>query len=200
MGCQFGEESSFLLGVTLLLAILLMVSGCGHGGKETTENTTEKEGKSAMKLFTEAFKSGEKIPDRYTCTGEDVSPPLIIENVGADAETLVVVVDDPDAPAGVFDHLLIWNIPADTTQIPEAIPPQETVKELEDAVQGTNDFGEVGYRGPCPPSGSKHKYRFKLYSLDKKLELKPGSRKEKLLEAMEDHILERALLTGFYSR
>lgn len=201
MGGHLNGKSRFHLGASLLLVVLLILFGGGSGGEEEeTEDIVQKEEKQVMKLASEAFKSGDQIPAKYTCTGEDISPPLSVKNVDPDAETLVIVVDDPDAPAGVFDHWLIWNIPADTSLIPAAIPQKEKVKALDGAVQGTNGFGELGYRGPCPPGGSEHTYRFNLYALDQKLGLKPRTKKEKLLEAMEDHILDRALLTGVYSR
>jgi len=144
-----------------------------------------------MKLTSEAFEEDGRIPEKYTCDGEDVSPPLNIHDVPEGTESLVLVMDDPDAPMGVFDHWLVWNIPPDTEKIEEGRQPR--------GVAGKNDFGNLGYGGPCPPSGT-HTYRFKLYALDYKLEFGKGVTKKDLQNEMEDHILEMTMLRGKYSR
>jgi hypothetical protein len=146
-----------------------------------------------------AFEDGGFIPEEYTADGRDISPPLIIENVSSEAETLAIIVDDPDAPNGTFTHWLIWNIPADVNEISKNIDKKEEVKELKGALQGKNDFNELGYLGPAPPSGV-HTYRFYLYALDDQLDLKAGADKETLLKAMEGHILQKAVLKGEYTR
>jgi len=146
-----------------------------------------------------AFEDGGFIPEEYTADGRDISPPLIFENVPAEAETLAVIVDDPDAPGGAFTHWLIWNIPADINEISKNIERKGEVKGLKGALQGKNDFNELGYRGPAPPSGV-HTYRFFVYALEDKLDLEAGANKETLLEAMEGHILQKAVLNGEYTR
>ena len=146
-----------------------------------------------------AFEDGGYIPEEYTADGRDVSPPLIIENVPAEAETLAVIADDPDAPNGTFTHWLIWNIPAAVSEIPKNIEKKEQVEELSGALQGKNDFNELGYLGPAPPSGV-HTYRFYVYALDYKLDLKAGADKETLLKAVEGHVLQKAVLKGEYTR
>ena len=146
-----------------------------------------------------AFEDGGFIPEEYTADGRDISPPLIIENVPAEAETLAVIVDDPDAPNGTFTHWLIWNIPAAVSEISKDIEKKEEVKELKGALQGKNDFNELGYLGPAPPSGV-HTYRFYVYALDDQLALKAGADKETLLKAMEGHVLQKAVLKGEYTR
>lgn len=153
-----------------------------------------------MKLSSDAFEDNGRIPSEFTCDGDDVSPPLSIDGVDAKAKSLALVVDDPDAPGGTFDHWLIWNVPADVDTIPEGVPAEESVESLGGAVQGRNGFGAIGYRGPCPPGGPEHKYRFKLYALDTTLDLKPGSSKSVLEAAIEDHIIEEVGLTGKYGR
>lgn len=153
-----------------------------------------------MKLSSSAFENGKEIPAKYTCDGEDVSPPLSVEEADSGAESLALVVDDPDAPGGVFDHWIIWNISADTDSIPEGIPTDEVVESLDGAIQGKNDFGAIGYRGPCPPRGPAHRYRFKLYALDTTLDLKPGSSKGELEKLIEEHVIEEVGLTGKYAR
>lgn len=144
-----------------------------------------------MQLKSSAFADGGSIPSKYTCDGQDISPPLQVSGVPDGAESLALVMDDPDAPTGTFDHWLVWNIPPDTTDIPEDTEPE--------GVQGRTDFGNLGYGGPCPPSGT-HTYRFKLYALDARLDLAEGARKANLESAMEGHILAQAGLNGNYSR
>jgi hypothetical protein len=144
-----------------------------------------------MKLISTAFADNGMIPPRYTCDGPNVSPPLAISGVPEGAKALALVMDDPDAPSGTFDHWIVWNVPPETTAIEEGRQPQ--------GVAGKNDFGRLTYGGPCPPSGI-HTYRFKLYALDARLSLKEGSRKMALEEAMKGHILAEALLRGKYSR
>jgi hypothetical protein len=146
-----------------------------------------------MKLLSRAFEHGDRIPDRHTCKGEDINPAFSIEDISEDAETLAIVVDDPDAPMGTWVHWILWNIKAeDELKLEEGVIPIG-------AVQGKNSAGKVGYHGPCPPSGT-HRYYFKLYALDKKLKLKEGATKEELLAAMEGHILERATLVGLFGK
>jgi Raf kinase inhibitor-like YbhB/YbcL family protein len=144
-----------------------------------------------MELKSPAFENGGKIPSRFTCDGADVSPALEISGVPEGTATLALVMDDPDAPGGTFDHWLVWNIPPQTASIPEGTEPQ--------GVQGRTGFGKPGYGGPCPPGGT-HRYRFKLYALDQALDLKAGSRKAQLEGAMKGHVLAEALLQGTYAR
>lgn len=153
-----------------------------------------------MRLSSAAFEDEESIPDQFTCEGKDISPPLSIEGVDPEAESLALIVDDPDAPIGIFIHWLVWNVPPEMTQIPPGIARTGVPKELEGAIQGENDFGELDYRGPCPPGSVEHKYRFNLYALDQRLELKPGTGRQRLKEAMEGHIVEKTILRGTYSR
>ena len=144
-----------------------------------------------MELTSPAFEDGGRIPSRYTCDGEDVSPPLEIVDVPAGAATLALVMDDPDAPGGTFDHWVVWNIAPGTSAMGEGEEPA--------GVPGRTSFGRLSYGGPCPPSGT-HRYRFKLYALDTALDLRRGASKRDLEKAMQGHILEQALLEGNYSR
>lgn len=146
-----------------------------------------------------AFEDGGYIPEEYTADGRDISPPLVIENVLPEAKTLAIIVDDPDPPQGTFTHWLIWNIPADVNQISKNIEKKEKVKGLSGALQGKNNFNDLGYMGPAPPSGV-HTYRFFAYALDVELDLEAGANKESLLNAMEDHVLQKAVLKGEYTR
>lgn len=144
-----------------------------------------------MQLESSAFKNGQPIPSKYTCKGEDVSPALEIKSPPSQTESFALIVDDPDAPGGTFDHWIVWNISKNTKTL------QEGVKM---AHQGTNHFQELRYRGPCPPPGKPHRYYFKLYALDTVLELSEGISKEDLEEAMTGHILEKAQLMGTFNR
>lgn len=154
-----------------------------------------------MQITSQAISDGERIDERFTCEGEDVSPALLLAATPAGARTLALVVDDPDAPDGTFVHWLIWNLPSNLGEIPEGVPQDEIVDDLGEAAQGENDFGEIGFRGPCPPPGhGEHHYRFTLYALDTDLDLEPGAERDELDDAMEGHILETASLTGTFSR
>ena len=132
---------------------------------------------------------GEMISSRYTCDGEDLSPPLVIKEVPKEAESLALIMDDPDAPMGVFVHWVAWNLDPRMEQLEEGVSLQG---------EGKNDFGTIGYRGPCPPKGELHRYYFKVYALDRELDLSIGSSKADLEEAMEGHILDQAELMGTY--
>lgn len=153
-----------------------------------------------MDISSSAFKDEDPIPKQYTCDGEDISPPLSLRDVPDEAESLALIVDDPDAPGGTFVHWVIWNLSSDLDSIPSQVPQEEVVSSLQNARQGRNDFGVIGYRGPCPPSGSAHHYRFQLYALDQSLDLAPGATKQDLNNAMNGSVLAQASLTGLYSR
>ncbi len=144
------------------------------------------------------FEDGGFIPAKYTCDGEDVNPPLRMSNLSENAKSLAIVVEDPDAPGGVFTHWIAWNIPP-VGEIPEGIPKEAKLSEPLKIVQGKNDFGRIGYNGPCPPGGVHH-YYFKVYVLDTELKLKPGATKEELLKAMKGHVIQYGELVGLYSR
>ena len=145
-----------------------------------------------------AFQQGDKIPTKYTCQGQDVSPPLAWSKLPAGTRSLVLIVDDPDAPGGVFTHWVLFNIPSDSRELPEAVPTQAELPS--GALQGKNDFGRVGYGGPCPPPGRPHRYQFTIYALDQPLDLKAGVSKKQVLATMQGHILAQGQLTGTYQR
>jgi len=153
---------------------------------------------AVLSLSSSAFEEGEKIPVRYTCDGEDVSPPLTWSEPPSGTNSFVLIVDDPDAPRGVFTHWVLFNLPPDSRELPEDIPVQAQL--LSGALQGRNDFGRTGYGGPCPPAGSLHRYRFVLYALDQPLDLPAGASKNQVLEYMEGHILAQGQLMGTYQR
>jgi len=151
----------------------------------------------AIKVVRSAFQEGGMIPADYTCDGKNISPPLSWSGMPEKAVTLALICDDPDAPVGTWVHWVLYNLPASAKELPADVPPEE--KLASGAVQGKNDFRKVGYGGPCPPGGT-HRYYFKLYALDKALDLKPGATKKELLKAMEGHILAEGQLMGRYKR
>jgi Raf kinase inhibitor-like YbhB/YbcL family protein len=146
---------------------------------------------SSISITSPAFQGGGDIPAKFTCNGTNVSPELQISGVPKEAKSLVLIVDDPDAPRGLFTHWIVWDIDPKTTQVAENSAPAG-------AVQGTNDFGKRNYGGPCPPSGT-HRYFFKIFALDTKLDLKPSARRAELDAAMRGHILAQGELMARYS-
>jgi len=146
---------------------------------------------SSISITSPSFHAGGDIPAKFTCNGTNVSPELQISSVPNEAKSLVLIVDDPDAPRGLFTHWIVWNIDPKTTRMAENSAPTA-------GVQGINDFGKRNYGGPCPPSGT-HRYFFKIFALDTKLELKPGARRAELDAAMRGHILAQGELMGRYS-
>ncbi|RMH97449.1 MAG: YbhB/YbcL family Raf kinase inhibitor-like protein [Calditrichaeota bacterium] len=151
----------------------------------------------SITLKSSAFEDGGMIPAKYTCDGENVSPPLTWEGVPDEAKTLALICDDPDAPMKTWVHWVVFNIPTSVKELPENTPAIRTLAN--GARQGINDFRRIGYGGPCPPGGT-HRYFFKIYALDTELNLEPGATKEDLLKAMEGHILAEGQLMGKYSR
>ena len=144
------------------------------------------------------FRSGEKIPRKYTCQGVDLSPALSWEGVPEMTKGFVLIVDDPDAPSGVWVHWLLYNIPSSARGLPEGFSKEPLGKD--GTAQGENGFGSLGYRGPCPPPGSPHRYRFHLYALKEDLKLQSGLKKEELLEKIRGHILGESETVGIYQR
>ncbi|MFQ5830644.1 MAG: YbhB/YbcL family Raf kinase inhibitor-like protein [Candidatus Methylomirabilia bacterium] len=152
----------------------------------------------ALELESSAFSSGGEIPVNHTCDGPDLSPPLRWTDPPANTKSLALIVDDPDAPVGTWVHWVLYEIPATVRELPEAVPTRDTVPGT--GTQGANDFGKVGYGGPCPPRGPAHRYFFKLYALDTELALRSGKTKRELLKAIEGHVLGQAELVGRYKR
>jgi Raf kinase inhibitor-like YbhB/YbcL family protein len=180
----------------LVTSVALVMSGCGLSPSPTA--VLENRGLAgAFELTSRAFAQGETIPVKYTCDGDDVSPPLEWGDPPQGTQSFVLVNDDPDAPVGIWDHWILFNLPDLARSLPEGVP---SVAELPDGSrQGQNSWRRLGYGGPCPPSGT-HRYFFKLYALDTDLDLASGANKNQLLQAMEGHILGQAELMGEYSR
>ncbi|MGQ0666543.1 MAG: YbhB/YbcL family Raf kinase inhibitor-like protein [Nitrospiraceae bacterium] len=152
----------------------------------------------AFELSSPAFRDGDPIPRRYTCEGEDLSPPLHWTVPPAATKSFVIIADDPDAPVGTWVHWVIYDIPLDLRGLTDGIPASDHLPN--GALQGLNDFKRIGYGGPCPPPGKPHRYYFKLYALDAILNLKPRATKLQVLEVCKGHVLAEAKLMGRFGR
>ena len=150
-----------------------------------------------IKITSTAFEDGDMIPSKYTCDGKNISPPLQWGAVPAETKSIAVICDDPDAPMGTWVHWVLFNLPPQTTQLPEDFPADETLAD--GTRQGVTDFGTTGYGGPCPPSGT-HRYFFKIYALDAKIDTVSVIDKAELLKKMEGHILAQGQLMAKYKR
>jgi Raf kinase inhibitor-like YbhB/YbcL family protein len=165
-------------------------------------------GPHEFRLASPDFAPGAAIPARFTCQGQNLSPTLDIYGVPAAAQSLVLIVDDPDAPSGTFTHWLVWNIPPETTELrwlPDAavhlalVYPHHSGEARFTALEGTNDFGSAGYSGPCPPSGT-HRYFFRLSALNTTLHLAAGASRSDLDAAIQGHVIATTLLMGRYAK
>ena len=192
VGCRLREQSSSEVAVS-------------HGtppprpSVEQSASITAEESETKMQIGSDVFEHGQPLPDKYAHKHENLSPPLKWSGVPEGAVELALVCDDPDAPVGTFTHWLIWGLSPQRTELPEGGAKTETVANLENAVQGTNDFGEIGYDGPQPPSGT-HRYFFRLYALGEKLELAPGAGVKQVRAALEGKVLAKAETMATYSR
>lgn len=144
-----------------------------------------------MYIESPKFESHQEIPIRYSCEGEDISPPLVFGDIPPGSKSLALILEDPDAPRGTFVHWIVWNLPVEELTLKEG----SILKH-----QGKNHFGNVGYGGPCPPPGKAHRYFFKLFAIDTFINLSAGSSKEQLEDAMEGHVLGKAELIGTYKK
>jgi Raf kinase inhibitor-like YbhB/YbcL family protein len=173
---------------------MLLVLLCGFGQNSVAQKGDEK---MAFIITSSAFKEGGMIPAKYTCDGQNISPPLQWVGIPKGTKSFALISDDPDAPVGIWVHWIMWNIPAEANQLPEGIP---QVKQLQDgSIQGLNSYPRCGYSGPCPPSGT-HRYYFKIYALDAMLDLPADSTNKDLLKAMKGCILAEGSLMGKYQR
>ncbi len=178
----------------LALAVVVGSLGCATAGTSPTVPPVA----VRIQLTSPAFTTSGALPTEYTCDGPDRSPPLSWSEPPPGTAAFVLVVEDPDAPGGTFTHWLLYDLPAATRSLPPAVPPDETLQS--GARQGRNDFGTVGYRGPCPPPGRPHRYVFRLYALDRPTGLPPGAQRNEILRALEGHILAIGELVGTYGR
>lgn len=174
----------------LIFAMVVIGPSAGRGSKSDPPQT--------LRVTSTAFPPNGTIPRKHTCDGPDVSPPLSWDAPPGAVQSFALIVDDPDAPAGTWVHWVLFDLPAATRDLPEGVPRDEQLAS--GARQGRNDFRRVGYYGPCPPAGPVHRYFFKLYALDARLNLKPGASKAEVERAMQGHILAQGELIGRYSR
>lgn len=169
------------------LALVISWSPCGVRADATAQ---------ALTVASSAFETGAAIPPEYSCDGADHSPALSWGGAPPGTKSFAIIVDDPDAPAGTWVHWVVYDLPADAMQSPAGAPKVEKLPNA--AKQGMNDFRKVGYNGPCPPPGKRHRYFFTLYALDKVTRLPPRATKAELLRAIEGHVLTQAQLVGTY--
>lgn len=167
--------------------LILIITSCA-----TTPSTPQGGAKMSLDLTSSAFEEEDRIPEKYTCDGPDLSPPLAWSGVPQEAESLALIVDDPDAPMGTWVHWVLFNLPPETSALAE--------DTSGGGKEGVNDFNRTGYGGPCPPPGKPHRYFFKLYALDTTLDLGSEAKKKDVLNAMEGHILAQGQLMGTFSR
>ena len=169
-----------------------VLQGCSFSAKNTASPSLLLNSKSTMKITSPAFSEGQDIPSKFTCDGVNVNPELQLSGVPASTQSLAIIVDDPDSQGGNWSHWLMWNIKPDTVVISENSVPSG-------AVQGTNDFGEAKYGGPCPGRG-KHHYQYKVYALDVEFDLTSSAIKSDLIKAINGHVLDQAVLVGLYQK
>ena len=180
------------LRVGIAAVALIAAAACGGGGdKLATSGPT-------IGITSPSFSEGSAIPSRYTCDGEDLSPPLSWSGIPQGTRSLALIADDPDAPGGTWVHWVLYAVAPDVTEIEEGSA--GAVSTAIGAIDGTNDFRRLGYGGPCPPPGGPHRYLFKLFALDSEPELNEGATKKDLVRAMEGHVLAEGRLMGTYRR
>jgi hypothetical protein len=194
--------------VLLLIPALLLVHNAQLDARRRAEDTGDLirsrliigSGAQTMPfaISSTSFQNGGQIPRQFTCDGEDVSPQLSWTDAPPSTKSFALIADDPDAPVGTWTHWVIFDLPVQTTSLPQGVPKADDVPG--GGRQGRNDFRKVGYGGPCPPPGKPHRYFFKLYAMDRMLGLKPGSSKQEVEQAMQGHILGNAELMGRYQR
>lgn len=175
-----------------VISLLWILGGCAP-----QQETAPPAPSTGFALTSPVFTHESPIPDKYTCDGEDISPPLRWSDPPAATQSFALIMDDPDAPAGTWVHWVLYNLPAESRTLPEAIPAEAQLSD--GSRHGKNSWRRFGYGGPCPPGGT-HRYFFKLYALDTSLALEGDVTKERLLQAMEGHILAQTELMGTYKR
>lgn len=184
----------WIIGAAFVL-VFLSASFCRS---DTREFSNERKNLMTLHLTSAAFDEGAPIPSKYTCEGDDVSPPLKWNSISEKTKSFALICDDPDAPVGTWVHWVLYNIPPSVTEFSEKVPITEMLPN--GGRQGRNDFKRAGYGGPCPPRGKPHRYFFKLYALDTELSLKSGAAKGDLVDAMKGHVLAEGQLMGTYQR
>lgn len=192
--------------VLALFAGAVLLKACGDDDVPLEDITSVDEPvPETITVSSEAFAEGDSVPVRYTCEGDDISPPLRWQGAPPGTVSFVVIVDDPDAPGRTFLHWLVYAIPGDVTALPEAVPPVVEDEEPPEGDrpfrQGVNDFGDRAYGGPCPPRGDRpHRYRFQVLAIDQEVEVSDGAPIATVMEAIEGHVLAKGTLTATFGR
>jgi len=168
--------------------------------KKVEENKKGSKEKAVWEIRSPAFKEGGFIPKKFTADGENISPPLSWSQPPKGTKSIALIVEDPDAPIGIFTHWIIYNIPPTIRELPAGIPKKRVLKSIGGAKQGKNDFGKIGYGGPSPPPGPPHRYIFKIYALKETLDLSPGVRRGEFLKTIQNKQIKVATLMGKYGR
>ncbi|HEY9648171.1 MAG TPA: YbhB/YbcL family Raf kinase inhibitor-like protein [Chroococcidiopsis sp.] len=189
------RRRDFLQVSVAIATVSSLATSCGDSGEVGDVTTLDVPQRFALR--SSAFADGGMIPAVYTCQGGDRSPELHWDAPPSATQSLALLVDDPDAPRGSFTHWLLYNLPPDLRQLPAGITNQPQLEG--GGVQGKNSFGRIGYGGPCPPSGT-HRYVFRLYALDQRLDLPPGANLSQAIAAMTGHVLAVAILTGRFAK
>jgi Raf kinase inhibitor-like YbhB/YbcL family protein len=184
--------------IFLILVLLVLISGCIASEPDEETLVEEDINMDAISISSDVFENGGMLSSEYTCDGNDVSPDLSWDTIPAGTRSIALIVDDPDSPGKTWVLWVIYNIPASSTGLPGAVPKNKTLDD--GSLQGQNDFGRIGYNGPCPPPGKLHRYFFKVYALDTALSLKSGATKSQLEAAMSGHILAQGEMIGKYGR
>jgi Raf kinase inhibitor-like YbhB/YbcL family protein len=179
------------------LVALALLAVSGSAGCHRAASDVIAKGETSMELTSSSFQDG-KIPRQFTCDGADASPHLAWTAPPALTKSLALLVTDPDAPAGTWVHWVLFNLPATARELSIGVPKVQNVGD--GSLQGRNDFGRIGYGGPCPPRGTDHRYFFRLYALDTQLNLSPGATRDQLESAMQAHILAQSELVARYGR
>lgn len=187
-----GKNRPLWFWLALVLGLLAACQGQDTASNQQPEPTVD------LKVESTAFAEAQDIPTRFTCDGDDVSPPLSWSEPPPGTQSLVLIVEDPDAPGRTWDHWVLFNIPAAVRLLPEGVPAEPFPSGM--GTQGSNSWHRIGYGGPCPPAGSPHRYYFHLYALDTVLDNEAGSTKKEIEQGMQDHILAGGSLMARYGR
>lgn len=182
----------------ILVVSIALAAAAAAGCASEEEGKMGKTQTATISVTSTAFKEGGTIPKEYTADGENVSPPLAWKDLPEEAAAIALLCEDPDAPKGMFVHWVIFNVDPKSGGLPRAVPKTDTLPD--GAAQGKNNFNKTGYDGPSPPKGRPHRYFFRVYALNQKLDLKPGVTRDAVRKAMEGHILAEGSLMGKYGR
>jgi Raf kinase inhibitor-like YbhB/YbcL family protein len=182
--------------MNVLFAIALLGCVAAAGGADKPQ--PPKVMNLPITITSTAFSEGQPIPAKYSCEGSDISPPLKWTNAPANTKSFALIADDPDAPMGTWVHWVLYDLPPNTTELPEDVAKTQFIAG--NAKQGLNSWPRLGYGGPCPPPGKPHRYFFKLYALETMLDVKPGATKKDVEAAMKGHVLAEGQLMGSYER